>query len=249
MKIVLIVVGAVILLGIVAVQVIKRKVVQAICRLGAYKIHGELEKVFAGEHAFRAASREEFTDLDFAGYDAVRDVLEGRGLRYLGAVEDLTVTEVHPEMRTLIELYGDAMGTCLVSTYHVQENQISEAFSDLEDGRALLTTNAEIDKLTPPPFVDRQVLSAATPVATIVSTHEDRLAAKGMPRPRTLGSFEAALQVMRRYTRAVSDYRKSIGLLTETELHAMVSEPGESQAATLLWREFQKVSREGKQAA
>ncbi|MEZ4648052.1 MAG: hypothetical protein R3E97_04555 [Candidatus Eisenbacteria bacterium] len=244
MKIFLLAVVVLGITGFIAIQVLKRKLVRAICRVGAAKVYRQLRGVFGGEHVFRVTTRAEFEELDYASYDSVRQVLESRGYRQLGAVEDVTVSESDPDRRTLIELYVDGSATRCVASYQVEGGQISDVLSVLQDGRHLLTTNAELDRLGPPPFVDRQCFPGGTPIATLVSAHEERVeeaggAASGL---EPVSSLDDSIALMRRYTKQVSEYRKSIGYLTKSELQAMVSDPGEEAAANIVWAEFQRIS-------
>ncbi|MCA9755509.1 MAG: hypothetical protein KDA27_06885 [Candidatus Eisenbacteria bacterium] len=243
MKILLIVVVVLALTGFIAVQVLKRKLVHTICRMGAAKVYRQLRGVFGGEHTFRSATREEFDELDYSAYDSVREVLTSRSYRFLGGVEDTTVTESDPDRRTLIELFVDPTGTLCVASYQVEDSQISDVLSVNEEGRYLLTTNAELDRLTPPPFVDRHSSPGGTPIATLLSAHEERRAeSQAWSQLETFPSLEDVSALMRRYTKQVSEYRQSIGYLTKDELEAMISEPGEAAAAKIVWAEFQKLS-------
>lgn len=250
---ILIVVALLCAFVLTTIQVIKQQMVRTLCRMGAVKVYGELRSLFAGEHEYRKSERADFEDLDFEAYDSVAEVLTARQFRRLGAAEDLTVSKVHPARRTTIELWVDPGGATLVATYQVDGVQISDVFSQATNGRCFLTTNAELDKLTPPPSVERLEHPAGAPIATLVSTHAERLGHKDIAESGLsflrFHSFEDAIDSMRSHTRVVSEYRRSLGYLTEPELEAMVSTPEEGGAAKVLWQEFRKLSGDQSRAA
>jgi len=250
MQTALIIIGVVIIVLFVAVQVVKRKIVRGICRYGAAKIYRQLRGVYGGAHHFKEADRAEFEDeVELGRYDEVRaSVLEHDGCE-LGAIENLTVSEADPDHRTLLEVYKLADGLACVSTYQLEDQQFVDVVSETNDGKFIVTTNAVLDKLTPPPEVSKRVLDEDTPVADLFSAH--MLGLHELEESGELGaviSFDSLGDVIdsqKRFTEHASKYRQSIGFLTESEIFAMVEDEDGSKAGKMLWAEFQNVSRLG----
>lgn len=229
---------------VIALHLVQRILRRTACRAGAEKIYRDLNAMFAGEHQHRPGQREAFPDLDWPGYDAVRHALESLGFRALGAFEDVTVSEVHPENRTLIESYVSSDGMTGAGTYCIQGHQICDFATECEDGRFILTTNANLDKLTPPPTVDRCSLPEDTPVGVMFAKHRDRVTAARSTGTNHLSiqkTLDDAMDASRRYSRITSQYRQSVGLITEAELLALTDGPGQESAARVVWKEFRRL--------
>lgn len=243
------------LVGIVVVlHLLKSGLRRSACRAGAESIYRDLSVLFQGEHTHRHAKRADFPDFDdWSRYDLVRQQLESRGFRSLGGFEDVTVSDLHPENRTLIESYVDADGTTCASTYEIQGHHICDFVTECEDGRFLLTTNANLDKLTPPPTVDRATFPEETSVTVMHAKHGERVSA-GRSRGTRFNSVKTMDDLMdgaRRYSRISAEFRQSLGLLTESELLSLTTDPGQKPAARIVWKEFRKLyeSEQGQRAA
>jgi hypothetical protein len=225
-------------------RVITHVLLRKACRAGAQKIHASLLASFQCEHEYRAATRDEFPGMDWSGYDDLRDVLDARGMTLLGGIEDVTESRANPEMRTLIEMHVGFQGTVSVATYRVQGMQIVDVISELTDGRMLLTTNAEINKLTPPPNTRRETLPASTRAEALLDLHLERLHELRKREPGApfviIGAIEDVLDAARRSSRTTSEHRRSIGWLTREELLAL-SGAGQEAMTELVWVEFCRI--------
>ena len=221
----------------------------AACRAGAAKLHAELSATYAGEHRFRIAEPADFPDVDPAGYRDVASRLSSAGFVRLGAIEDETVTEIHPEHRTYAESHVAEDGSILASTYAIGGMQIVDLVTPLEDGRILMTTTAVADKLTPPPAVLKTVHAVGTPVEVLLADHRERLAAfRPAVRPVPVRTLEDALAAARHHSRVVADFRRSRGLVTEEEMLALASGEGEEPTARRVFKEIQRLRREAGRA-
>jgi hypothetical protein len=245
---ILVILGAAILGLIIAGRLFRRWIWKSACRAGAVRIHREMTALFQGDHDIQLTSRSEFPGHDWAGYDRVRDDLTDRGFRFLGAVEDHTISKVYPHNRTMMEAYTDGEGTTIASTYLLRDRQMTDLATEAEDGRLWLTTNADLDKLTPPPAIDRHVVPADAPVETMLAAHRERLSAlrRASPSIRFVRTrtVEDAIEAARRHMRLIMTYRKSVGLLTEKEIVAMANGPDQVATARAVWRIFRGLVEE-----
>lgn len=227
--------------------------VRAACRDGAVKLRHELEATFRGEHSFAVVRKDEVPDLDETTYQALEARLFAAGFQYLGSLEDQTVSEISPHHRTRADCYANGDGSIGASIFLMGGHAILEFSSRLDDGRFLVTTNAEVNKLTPPPRVLRVDRAEGTNPDELLALHGERL--------RTLLSQDPALRVFpyrrmddtietaRELSRIGAEYRQSIGYLTEDELHRMAKGGGQAMIARVLWEEYRKVADEGRRAA
>jgi hypothetical protein len=213
------------------------------CRAGAEKIYRNLRALYAGEHRYRVADEADFPGLDLSGYRAVADVLTAQGFHYQGAIENLSVSSVYPENRTFTACYRSPDGAFGAGTYRVQGMQIVDFIAELSDGRYLATTNAALDKLTPPPQVLKRVLPLETPPDQILAAHRDRMASLRAAEPAatfvTASSLDEVIALSKRFSRVAADHRRSVGLLTEAEMMAMATSPEQAPTVQRVWVEFQ----------
>lgn len=215
------------------------------CRAGAARIYGEMSAIFAGPHDYRVVSETDFPGLELSGYREVGAFLRERGFERLGSIENLTVTAVHPGQRTLIEVYASADRSFGAVTYRVADRQIVDFGTALENGHFVVTTNADLDKLRPPHMVDRATLSVGTPVEEILAKHLERHAALSERDPNVrfvrAATVEQAIAMSERHSRIVSEYRQSVGLLTEEEMLGFATRPDEEHTARAMWTEFRRL--------
>lgn len=247
-----------VLLILIAIHLVKGKLVRTLCRMGAAKIYRQIRSVYEGEHKFEAASRADFQEqeLDWSAYDEIATVALDKGGVQIGGFENLTVSEVHPENRTLLETYSIAQGKAAIATYQIDGQQFTDVITELKDGRFVVTTNAELDKLTTPSTVDKHTMPVGTPLATLLTAHGDTMNRLLDAEPGVqLVLFESADDVIasnRRYSLIASEHRKSVGYLTKDELVAIAeNDDTDNKLTEMLWKEFVAVSAaaEGKKAA
>jgi hypothetical protein len=228
----------------VLLRIARRIFWKAACRAGAAKIHRELTALFRGEHEHVCSSRASFPGVDWSGYDAVRDALTERGFRYVGAYENLTVSRVYPQNRALVEAYAEADGSAIAGTYGMQGSQIVDFGSETTDGRLILTTNATLDKMAPPPDIDRVILAADASIDDLRAAHHGRVAAaiqnEATLRFRRIVDIDDVMDSCRRVMGIVARHRRSLGLLTEAEILAM-STQGQEATAREVWKELRRL--------
>jgi hypothetical protein len=220
------------------------------CRAAAEKIHGEMTAMYRGEQEFRIAQETDFPGLDLTGYGEAREFLTASGFTYLGAIENLTITAVHPANRTFMAAYANEAGDITAFFYQMQHVRVQDFSTWLQGDRLLLTTNAEADKLTPAPSANRETLPHDTPPTTLLARHLERVqdldaAEPGIIQP--VSSLETVLDAARRYSGTIAEYRRSIGYLTEAEMLRLAA-PGQEATARLVFQHFRELVERGGRA-
>ncbi|MBK8229102.1 MAG: hypothetical protein IPK72_00675 [Candidatus Eisenbacteria bacterium] len=249
----------VILLGLIAFQIWVRNLVRRSCREGAERIFRELTAMFDGEHVFKVVDRSDYPELSEELYTRTEAFLAGRGLGYVGSLEDLTVTQANPNLRTRIDCFTSSDGRVGGVTYRIHEYQVLEFCTAFETGAFLTTTNAEVDKLEPPPMLHRETLRRSTEPLELLQRHLDRVAEtqrpgggarigdsvdaanQTPPRIALQRTLEDLLVMGRRSTLIASQHRRALGYLTPEELNRMAADPGQEAVARILWQEFEKI--------
>lgn len=221
------------------------------CRGGAESIYSDLVATFSGPHEYRRKLREETAGIDWSEYDRVRGEMQSRGFQQLGGLEDVTMGRAKPQSPNFLELYSGLDGAVMVATYDAYGVHVVDCMSETPDGRLLLTTNAEANKLLPPANWRVETRSSETTCGELVDLHLSRLAALRETERGTrfipIRSLEDAIASAMRCSGASSEHRRSIGLLTREELDALTS-PGQESAAEMVWLEFCRI-REERRAA
>src|SRR2546423_368817 len=72
-----------------------------------------------GPHALGAGSPAAVPEADLEFYDRVKKELEQKAYRWLGDVEDLTLSRIYPQTRTFLRLFTDAGRMIRASAYHL----------------------------------------------------------------------------------------------------------------------------------
>lgn len=221
------------------------------CRAGAASIYSDLVATFGGPHEYRSARREEIAGIDWSGYDQVRSEMEKRGFELLGGIEDLTMSRVKPETPNFIEVYAGMEGNVTVGTYNAYGVHVVDCMSEAPDGRLFITTNAELNKLSPPPDWRGEVRPASTECGELLDLHLARLAQLHETEPGLrfvpIRSIDDAITSATRSSRASAEHRRSIGFLTREELAALTG-PGQEATADLVWTEFRRIQQERRAA-
>lgn len=217
------------------------------CRAGAKKIHGELTRVFGGEHEFRIVNPSQFPAVDRAGYEAVRTELVREGFRGIGTFEDVTISQVYPFNRTYIEAFLSGDGTVGVGTYRFADRQIVDLSSELEDGRLVVTSNAQTDSLSHPAEILRELLPPESSVKDLVAAH---LARQAEIRSRNLSArfvvhrgLDDAIGFAKKHSRLSSEHRRSLGFLTKEELAGFATQSYERATIRQVWKEFVRLQQ------
>jgi hypothetical protein len=183
--------------------------------------------------------------VDPTPYEVVRQALEPRGFRSLGAFEDLTLTSVYPHQRTFVAAYVDASGECTALTYSLQGKQVVEFDTTIEGGRTLVTWNAEQDFLTPPPEVEKRTLPGTSTAEQVLAVHTEAVQQLRAREPGVrlvrISTLDDVLEQARRATRIAAEHRRAVGLLTEEEMLRFVGKPAPEKVVLQVWSEFQRL--------
>lgn len=173
----------------------------------ANKILDMQTAVWGGPHDFRAADPGEFPELDRSYYDDTQRWLEGHGFRFLADIENTTLTNVFPQMRTFLRvMLGDEDATA-AAVYQVRRQapeapaqeegaetddavRADEAAAapdsvyavdfetELTDGTFLVTNSlAESDRMPEMEGIDKLRLPRETPPDEVLTEHRNRVAA------------------------------------------------------------------------
>lgn len=151
-----------------------------------------LATAYAEPHELVQVSSTAFPDADLEYYDLARGQLEREGYRWLGDIEDLSLSRLSPETRTFMRVMVDAGGMIRAAVYHVRprgmivllqaalriprELRVVELVTEVR-GRFLSTSNTQhVEKLDIPPEVLVERLPMSTPIAKLVAQHQQRVA-------------------------------------------------------------------------
>lgn len=194
----------------------------------AEDVFHQLTSVYDEVHELLPADPDAFPGVPREGYTMVGAELSEMGFRRLGSMEDRTVSEALPAMRTYLDVYTNATGDIFCATYRVQtpeiEQQIVDFESQFEDGTFLATTNSLAAAwMTPAPQIDTEIMDAYASTGRISMRHRERLAeARERGRlTKTVSSLEEVLQTQRAFSAFEVEHRQSVGYMTYDELLAM----------------------------
>jgi len=215
------------------------------------------QTLFHGSHAFAPADPAAFRRLDASFYAGLRETLEREGFRFLGDVEDLTITQQSPAMRTFIRVTSGDRGEVMASFYHVRPTgmvallqavglvprriQILDLETELSDGSWLITVNSQGVDTTPAELpISCERLPLRTPALDQLARHRERvraaLAERPELRPRTVHSMNEALAAQDR----LQQIRNQQLAGTEAIVRTIESQPGAAGAKRLLIEEVRR---------
>jgi hypothetical protein len=214
--------------------------------LGGAALRARLDAVYGTPHELVRVSPAAFPEADLEFYDRVREQLEGRGYKCLGDVEDITMSNVYPQNRTFLRLFVDAGGMIRGTAYHMHPRgvvvsmlqlvqlyprnlRVLELVTEIQ-GTFLVTANTHgVDRLEPPPEAKVERFPLATPLAEIVTRHEQRitelLRAHPERTPVHYESFESVLASVARAHVAMARHRQKVGGLSRDELERLKGRP------------------------
>jgi hypothetical protein len=223
------------------------------CRTSAERLYRAMAEMYSGEHEYRVASHSDIPTLDISGYEQSLEFLRGRGFTRLGTFENATASRAFPENRTLVDAYVNRDGTVGAGSYRIQDIQMLEFCSIFDDGRALTTSNAELDTWTPPPTIIKCIFPRDTKPEELLSRHLTRLI-RFQTEERSAGihkvtSLDDVLEISRRHSRIVSELRQSLGLMTEDEMLSLTERMDQKQTARRIWRCFHGIVERERRAA
>ena len=199
-------------------------------------------KVFSGRHQFQIVTPLAFPGKRLGFYESTQRFLEGQGFRWLGDIEDLTLTETHPNMRTFIRCMISADGTISGGIYDVElkgwmrllqligllprKLQVLDLETEFNDGTYLCTSNSKgLDQLDAPPSIRKIQYPQHTDLMDLLNVHRGVLAQWTAQDPEYLplriSSLEEGLEAQHRMQDLQNSFRKQVGLLTREEARRM----------------------------
>jgi hypothetical protein len=133
-----------------------------------------------------------FPEADLEYYDRARQELEREGFRWVGDLEDLSLTKLSPETRTFMRVFVDGGGMIRGAVYHVRprgvvvllqaalriprELRVIELVSEIEGGFLSTSNTHNVERLEIPPEVSAERLPPETSAAKLVARHSERVA-------------------------------------------------------------------------
>ncbi len=213
---------------------------------GGGALRARLDAVYGEPHEMAQITPDAFPEADLEFYDRVRSELEQRGYRWVGDVEDLTLSRIYPENRTFLRLFVDRGGMIRGSAYHLHPRgvvisllqlvqlfprhlRVIELVTEVQ-GTFVVTSNTHgIDRLEPPPEARVERVSLSTPIADIVARHEARITELVRSHPdRAPVHFEGLDDVLHSNARAhvaMARHRQKLGGLSRDELERLKGRP------------------------
>ncbi len=213
---------------------------------GGAALRARLDAVYGEPHELVRVTPQSFPEADLEFYERAKKELESRRYRFIGDVEDLTLSRIYPQNRTFLRLFVDAGGMIRASAYHLHPRgvvisllqlvqlfprhlRVVELVSEVQ-GTFLVTSNTHgVDRLEPPPEAKVERLPLATPVGEIVARHEARIteAVKRYPEraPVSFESLEEIIASMGRAHLAMARHRQKVGGLSRDELERLKGRP------------------------
>lgn len=232
---------------------------------GGADLRARLDAVYGEPHEMVRVAPEAFPEADLEFYDRAKRELETRKYRWIGDVEDLTLSRIYPQNRTFLRMFVDAGGMIRAGAYHLHPRgvvisllqlvqlfprhlRVVELVSEVQ-GTFLVTSNTHgVDRLEPPPEARVERLPLATPVGEIVARHEARIteAVKVHPEraPVSFESLEDVLASMARAHLAMARHRQKVGGLSRDELERLKGRPLSATEEAFL-REVQGTEKPG----
>ena len=213
---------------------------------GGGALRARLDAVYGEPHELSRVSSSAFPEADLGFYDRARDELTAKSYRWLADVEDLTMSRIYPENRTVLRLFVDAGGMVRGSVYHLHPRGVVVSLLQLVQlfprnlrvvelvtevkGTFVVTSNTHgIDRLEPPPEARIERLKPNAPLAEVVARHEARITEmlKAHPErtPVCFESFEDVLASIARAHVAMARHRRSVGGLSRDELERLKGRP------------------------
>jgi hypothetical protein len=234
--------------------------------LGGRRVRAELAAAYGGEHEYADVAIAELPDLDHEFYREASRAFEALGFRKLADLEDVTLSRIYPDSRTVLRIFVDDARLIRAGLYHVRPRgalvallqlvrvvprhlRIVELVSEAPRGTFASTSNtAGLAMLEPPPEAKCDRLPATATIEALVTHHRDRLTAMLRRDPSLapvmMDDRDAMLESVQRSNVAAARHREKLGGLSRDELERMRGRPLDDADEVFL-REVQARSREG----
>jgi hypothetical protein len=219
-------------------------------------------KAYRGRHQYQTVTPQAFPKNDLAYYEDTQHLLEERGFRLLGDLENLTLKEIHPNMMTFIRCMTSADGTISAGIYDVRYTgwirllqlvrlipkklQMLDLETEFNDGTFLCTSNSkDLDQLDAPPAIRYIQYPQDTDLMDLLNVHCGVIAQWTAQNenytPLRVSTLEEGLEAQHRMQDLKNIHRQEVGLLTREEMQRIAGGKMTHGAEEML-REHQKLS-------
>ncbi len=187
-----------------------------------------MKNIYANPHEFYEADISKYEKIDTNFYKIKTEEFINSGFNKIIDIEDVTITQNNPNMRTCIRYFSNKQGTINASCFHLNFGKIAKIFSiftknpanlysiELEtefiDGSFIITNNLlESSKLIDyPESIVIHKYTKSTPLSTLIDSHTARIEATGKP-IREVHGVEDIISVSDRMLMIKNRYMKSKG--------------------------------------
>jgi hypothetical protein len=200
----------------------------------AEKIHIQMKKAYVSKHVYQIADPKDFPHLNLRYYRKKAKELRSQGFTMLGDIEDVTLSQIHPQFRTFIRCLVSQDGTIEAGIYYLSSKETPKMLrlldstlsakiiilkTELSNGCFLLTTNAT-ETFSTAPRIFVQYSPSDTCVIDLLDTHERRIEEYKAQKPEihaiSVCSLQKAIDSANRQNMILAAYGKAIpGILWE----------------------------------
>jgi len=213
---------------------------------GGAALRARLDAVYGEPHELVRVQPTAFPEADLEFYERAKTAFESRGYKFIGDVEDLTLTRIYPQNRTFLRLFVDSGTMIRASVYHLHPRgvvlsmlqlvqlyprhlRVIELVSEIQ-GQFLVTSNTHgVDRLEPPPEAKIERMPMLTPLSEVIARHEKRITELLRAHPeRSPVHFESLDDVLASIARAhvaMARHRQKVGGLSRDELERLKGRP------------------------
>ena len=220
----------------------------------AREIVADTKAIYTARHKFAevSASAPCFRDLDHGFYARAQAEFDAEGFRYLGDIEDRTVSRQFPKMRTFVRLFLGDGGSISGNAYHGKVRGFwmrllklvgllpaKPFYIDLEtefSDRSFVATSNTLgaDLSAEVPGILRQTFAQSTPLAEMVQAHRlviDRRSAEGIM-PLRIYSVGEAWEMQHRLQEVKNAAKAELGYVDHQQIgRVMAQTPGDDSFA------------------
>jgi hypothetical protein len=211
------------------------------------RVRAELDAAYAAEHDYTKVEAEAFVDVDLEFYRQAARAFEAQGFRKVADLEDLTLSRLHPESRTLLRMFVDEGRMIRAAAFQVAPRSalftmlqvvrasnrplfVLELVSELPRGKFLSTSNTGgLVALEQPAEVRCERLPPEAKLTALIERHRGRLTAAlrrdpGMA-PVTMEDHDELIASMQRHNQVIAKWRATQRGLSREELERLRGRP------------------------
>lgn len=229
----------------------------------AGKIVEGMKATFGESHEYREVRARDFAGLDLEFYNACEADLRGRGFQFVADVEDITLTRVHPNMRTFLRWLRSPDGAVCAAIYDVKPRgwirliqrlglvsrdlRTVEFQTEFANGEFMATVAADPSNLLrETPGIHRLRSPRGTPCLRLLELHEAMLAQFREEHPDLTPvpcfSLPDMIESEERMRIARHAHREATGYLTREEMRS-ISHPRLRKTGDAVMDEIEKRDR------